>query len=95
MAEYTKGEWAWRFDPLNPSSKVEITHNGTTVMITESLSNATRVCRALNSWADLYEACKFLIRQIDTWKRHYPTIKPWVTLAEKSLEEALAKADSK
>jgi len=64
---YTKGEWKWQFDPLDPKGMVEVTQNGEVIFRTQTLKNAQRLCQALNSWQDMYEA---LIQAMRTFQAH-------------------------
>jgi len=62
---YTKGEWKWQFDPLDPNGKIEVTQSGGVIFTTQTLKNAERLCQILNSYSDMYEALKNLLAETD------------------------------
>ena len=60
---YTKGEWKWQFDPLDPKGIVGITQNGKVIFWTQTLKNAQHLCQILNTYSDMYEALKELFHE--------------------------------
>lgn len=57
----TKDVFAWQFDPLEPSARVQVTLNGVAIAEVQSIKSAGTICRRMNAFPALVAALEHIM----------------------------------